>query len=289
MSPVVKKKKERFHLPSKYLLLILTVLCIGLMLLSLTTDIISVPLYKIFGSVITPFQDGISRVGGYLHDRTKELAQIKDLLSENERLSAEVAELTLKNTELEQDRFELNELRKLYELDEEYSGYDKTGARIIASDGGNWFHSFIIDKGTDDGLLVDMNVIADGGLVGRISAIGSDWAKVTTIIEDNSNVSAMILATGDTLITSGSLELMKEGYISYSQLVDFDDKVTSGDKIVTSNISDKYLPGILIGYVSTTDADANNLSKSGLLTPAVDFRHLSEVLVIKSLKQQIEK
>ena len=67
----------------------------------------------------------------------------------------------------------------------------KVGARIIARDSGNWFHAFTINKGTDDGLAVDMNVIADGGLVGRIVDIGSNWAKVNAVINDDSNVSGM--------------------------------------------------------------------------------------------------
>ena len=148
---------------------------------------------------------------------------------------------------------------------------------------------FTIDKGYDDGLCVDMNVIAGGGLVGRISSVGPNWAKVTSIISDGSNVSGAVLATGDKLMVSGDLKLMADGVISFSQLLDSEEKVAEGDKIVTSNISDKYLPNILIGYVHTLNQDPNNLTKSGYITPAVDFEHLDEVLVITQLKQQINE
>ena len=57
---------------------------------------------------------------------------------------------------------------------------------------------------------------------------------------------------------------------------------------MTSNISDKYLPGILIGYISSINKDANNLTKSGYITPAVDFEHLEEVLVILEQKQTVD-
>ena len=80
---------------------------------------------------------------------------------------------------------------------------------------------------------------------------------------------------------------MAQGVITFSQLVDSQNQVTEGDKIVTSNISDKYLPNILIGYVHTINRDSNNLTKSGYITPAVDFEHLGEVLVITDLKQQV--
>jgi rod shape-determining protein MreC len=176
----------------------------------------------------------------------------------------------------------------LYKLDEQYSGYDKVGARVIARDSGNWFHTFTIDKGTNDGLGIDMNVIAGGGLVGRITDIGTNWAKVTSIINDNSNVSGMVLASSDVLMVTGSLELMENGVISFSQLTDSKNTVEVGDKVVTSNISDKYLPSILIGYISDINQDSNNITKSGTITPAVDFEHLEEVLVILETKQQIE-
>ena len=107
--------------------------------------------------------------------------------------------------------------------------------------------------------------------MGRIIDVGPDWAKVQAIIADNASVSGMVLSSSDNLIVSGNLELYNQGFISFSKLVDDVDRVRIGDKIVTSNISDKYLPGILIGYISTIDDDSNNLTKSGTLTPAVDF------------------
>ena len=61
-----------------------------------------------------------------------------------------------------------------------------------------------------------------------------------------------------------------------------------GSKVVTSSISDLYLPNILIGYLYSITADVNNLTYSGYITPAVDFSHLEEVLVITQLKQQVE-
>ena len=95
----------------------------------------------------------------------------------------------------------------------------------------------------------------------------------------------MVLSSSDNLIVSGDLEQYRQGYITFSKLVDDADKVSIGDKIVTSNISDKYLPGILIGYISTIDDDSNNLTKSGKITPAVDFEHMNVVLVLLDQKK----
>ena len=287
MSPVLKRRGEKFTIPGKYLLLILTILCVLLMLVTFGTDVFNRPLNTIVGYAVVPFQQGIGKVGSWLSSRSEELVQIRTLLEENARLKEEVAALTEENTLLQQDKYELNELRELMALSEQYGEYHKVGARIIGRDSGNWFSSFLIDKGTEDGLALDMNVIAGGGLVGRITSVGPNWAKVTSIISDNSNVSGMTLSTGDNLMVSGDLKLMADGCITFSQLMDSQNAVVEGDKVVSSDISDKFLPNILIGYINSISRDSNNLTKSGLITPAVDFEHLSEVLVITDMKQSV--
>ena len=285
MSPVIKRKGERFTLPSKYLLLILTILCTLLMLVTFGTDVFNRPLNSVVGYVVVPFQQGIGKLGSWISNRSEELVQIRSLLEENARLKEEIAALTEQNILLQQDKYELNSLRELVDLSEQYGEYNKVGARIMARDAGNWYSSFLIDKGSNDGLTLDMNVIAGGGLVGRITSVGPNWARVTSIISDNSYVSGMTLSTEDNMMVAGDLKLMADNCISFSQLVDSKNMVVEGDKVVTSNISDKFLPNILIGYISYIEKDANNLTKSGLITPAVDFEHLGEVLVITDVKQ----
>ncbi len=287
MSPIIKRKGERFTLPSKYLLFILTFICTFLMLITFGTNIFNKPLNTFLGYVVIPFEQGISKAGSWLSNRSEELVQIRSLLDENARLKEQVAQLTEENTLLQQDKYELNKLRQLVDLDEQYGSYEKIGARIISRDAGNWFSNFIIDKGSDDGIMENMNVIAGGGLVGRITAVAPNWSRVTSIICDNTNVSAMTLATEDNMIISGNLKLMSEGLVSFSQLIDSKNVVAEGDKIVTSNISDKYLPNILIGYIHTINRDTNNLTKSGYISPVVDFEHLGEVLIILDQKQQV--
>lgn len=288
MSPIIKKKGEKFTIPSKYLLFVLTCLCTVLMALTFSTDVFNQPLNTAVGYVVVPFQQGISKVGSWLSNRKDELVQIRQLLEENVRLQQQLDEVLVENTQLQQEKSELSRLRELYLLDNQYDEYHKVGARIIARDSGNWYSVFEIDKGADDGLKVDMNVIASGGLVGRISEVGPNWAIVTSVIADNSNVSAKTLNSSDTMTVTGDLKTMQDGVIRFSQLIDSQDGVAVGDKVVTSHISDKYLPNILIGTIHTINRDSNNLTKSGYLTPAVDFEHLEEVLVITDMKWEME-
>ena len=281
------RRKNRTTIPSKYILFAVTVLCIGTMSLSFLTNFDGGPLNVVSGYVLIPVQKGINAVGGWARDKADNLEDLKKVRSENQALQEQVAALTLENNALLQERYELEELKNLYQLDKDYSSLNKIAANVIGKDSGNWFHMFIIDKGTDDGIQVDMNVIAGGGLVGIVTKVGPDWAQVRSIIDDMSNVSAMILKNSDLCYVRGDLQMITEGTLQLNQLRDEDDEVVQGDKVVTSYASAKYHEGILIGYVNELSTDANNLTKSGSLTPAVDFEHLSTVLVITDLKQQV--
>lgn len=288
MSPVIKKRKNKFTLPSKYLLLILSAACVLLMIVTFRTDLFEGPLRAVAGYVVVPFQEGIASVGGYLYDRAEEMGKLEDALAENQRLQEQIDELTMENAQLQQDKYELDSLRELYAIDEATSDYEKTGARVIASDSSNWFYSFIIDKGSEDGIEVDMNVLAGSGLAGRVVSVGPNYSRVLSIIDDNSNVYGTILSSSKNLLVTGDLQaMMSQGMIRFEQLSDRDDQVEVGDKVVTSNISSKYLPGIPIGFISSIDTSSNNQTKSGYLTPAVDFQQIQEVLVILEKKQQI--
>ena len=281
------RRKNRTTIPSKYILFAVTVLCIGTMSLSFLTNFDGGPLNVVSGYVLIPVQKGMNAVGGWARDKADNLEDLKKVRSENQALQEQVAELTLENNALLQERYELEELKNLYQLDKDYSSLNKIAANVIGKDSGNWFHMFIIDKGTDDGIQVHMNVIAGGGLVGIVTKVGPDWAQVRSIIDDMSNVSAMILKNSDLCYVRGDLQMITEGTLQLNQLRDEDDEVVQGDKVVTSYASAKYHEGILIGYVNELSTDANNLTKSGSLTPAVDFEHLSTVLVITDLKQQV--
>ena len=290
MSPEVKKKGEKFTIPSKYLLFVLTLVCVLMIVLSLFTSVFENILITVAGNIIIPFQRGITYVGGFLMDKAEDLREIEALQEENSALKEQVDELTLEINRLQQDKYELAHLQQLFELDAQYESYEKVGARIVGSESVNWYYSFLIDKGSNDGLKVDMNVIADGGLVGIITDVGPNWSRVTSIISDEINVMGRVLSTEDNLIISGDLASVKaDGNIAFSQLLDTDDQVHSGDKVVTSSISDKYLPGLVIGYIDNIYADANNMTKSGTLLPVVDFSHLNEVLVILDLKENYEE
>lgn len=279
------KRKSKFKIPSKYVLIILTAVCGILVYVSFTMNLSGGPLNTIAGYVFIPMQKGINHVGLWISDKTDNLKDLKDVMEENASLKAQVDDLTSELNTIKLEQYELNNLRELLKLDQKYPSYDKVAANVIGKDAGNWFSIFTIDKGTKDGVEIDMNVIAGSGLVGIVTDVGPNYAKVRSIIDDVSKVSGMVLTTSDRCIVHGDLlEMNASQNILLTDLKDSDDNVAAGDPVVTSNISDKYLQGILIGYINTIEVDSNNLTKSGTVTPAVDFEHIEEVLVILEKK-----
>lgn len=278
------KKRKHNSLENKYLLLIFAVICVVLMLLSWYSEENTGPLGFVASYTVTPMQSGINTVGTFLRDFTENFDTLNELQEANDALQDQVDSLTLENNRLQQETYELERLQELYQLDANTSEYEKIGARVISKESGNWFSTFTIDKGTNDGIAVNMNVIAGTGLVGIVTKVGDNWATVRSIIDDSSNVSAMVLSTGELCIVEGDLTLMSDGVIMYTNLSNAENTIEVGEELVTSHISDKYLQGLSIGIVTSVEQDANNLTYSGYLTPVVDFSNLQEVFVITTLK-----
>lgn len=269
---------------NRYVLLILTVFCVVLIGVTSFTDDWLTPLRTGVGYVLIPIQSGVNRVGVMIYEELTDYTKLKTALDENRRLQSEIDRLTEENNRLLAEQFELQRLRELYDLDQEYMQYEKTAARVIANDSGDWFQVFRVDKGSADGVSVGNNVMAGGGLVGIVTDVGAHYATIRSIIDDSSRVGAMALQSGDTCIVGGDLTLYVDGRLRITNIQTGSD-VKDGDRIVTSNISSKFLPGILIGYATDITLDGNQLTSSGYLIPAAQFHNLQEVLIITEVKE----
>ncbi len=281
-----RKKKNKF--PAKYVLLIMSLFCLVIIGCSVRLSLSSSAANHVVGYVIIPMQKGINRVGQALTNLRENFVTKEALQAENEELKTELASVQEELNQVQINQEEFDQLKELYDMDQTYSSYEKVAASVIGKDAGNWFSTFLIDKGSNDGIEENMNVIADGGLAGIVTDVGPNYATVRAVIDDNSNISCTDLATSDLCVVSGSLQSMNESsQIDISDIRDQDNQVAVGDQIVTSNISDLYLPGIPVGYITDIATDSNNLTKSGKIATIVDFEHLEKVFVILQTKDSI--
>lgn len=273
-------------LSPKYLLIALSVICIALIVLSALFPDMLAPVKKYTGKYITPMQKGINNVGKTVQDKLQVFGDVKELKEENKKLKEEAVAAQNDLNRKEAELAELQELRDLYELDELYPDYKKTAARVFSVNSSGWFNEFYIDKGLNNQVYEGCNVISDDGLLGIVVESYDDYAKVRAIIDDRANVTGEIGNSGYMCNVEGSLTTMQDGYINATN-IDKNSIISVGDKVITSSVSDRYLYGITIGYVTSVEQDSNNLTQTAKISPTVNFSEIKDVLVILDRKQEV--
>ncbi|MBE5941391.1 MAG: rod shape-determining protein MreC [Lachnospiraceae bacterium] len=279
--------RDKREIPPKYIYLFLAIICFIMLFLSVLFENRFSPLKALTSTIITPMQTGVNKVGTSLFDGVVNKKEKKALIEENEQLKEKMESYAAQIKEYEQESYELKRLQDLLALKEQYVQYNTIGARVIATDSTNWFSTFVIDKGEKDGIKVGCNVLAGNGLAGIVTEVGKNYSKIRAIIDDSSNVSATISGTETLCTVSGDLSHIKDGYINVGY-INKADTIEEGAELVTSHVSDKFLPGLLIGYISEVTMDANNLTKSAKCIPVVDFHNLREVLVVLDMKADLK-
>lgn len=229
------------------------------------------------GSAIEPIQEANTGISGWFENVFKYFSDQKNLIEENSKLKEELMAARSELNRLNLVESENVELSALLKMQTRYTQYSTVGAEIIAKNPGNWYNSFTINKGTNEGLEKNMVVINGDGLVGKISECGYNYSKVVSIIDDTDAVSAQSLRTGDIGYITANYQ--QEGYCRMQYSEDNMD-ILVGDELVTSHLSEIFPQGITIGYVRKLSEDENSLAKYAAIEPAVDFSNLDYVLVI---------
>ncbi|MBQ6541364.1 MAG: rod shape-determining protein MreC [Lachnospiraceae bacterium] len=276
--------KIKSRLTSSVALIIVCVLCVASLLYNYWSREDSVKPAQIAGAVIIPFQEGLNSIGSFLFRSEEDRISLAEARDRIDTLEKQNAGLKREISDLNELRLENERLRRLLDMKNRLSDYEMTEASVIGNDGVNMFVRFTLNKGTMDGIQVNMNVINEMGLVGIITAVGPNYSVCTAIIEDGTNVSAMTKNEHLNLIVSGDLStkgLSEMRFANALSSIDFSKDST----LVTSFISDRYLPGLLIGYTESVTPNEDGLTQNGLVRTAVDFTNLHEVLIIKTLRE----
>ena len=270
----------------KYLLVFFSGVCIVLILLSAFFPQTLRSVRNITGRFIAPMQQGVNDAANFVYDKFEVFGEVKKLKEENAKLTDEVKNVRTELDKQQAEIVELQELRDMYDLDQLYPDYKKTVARIFSVNTTRWFNEFYISKGLNNGVYEGCNVMSDDGLLGIVVESYDDYAKVRAIIDDRANVTGEIGNTGYICNVEGSLQTMEEGFL-YATDIDKSAIINIGDKVVTSSVSDRYLYGITIGYVSSLSQDSNNLTQTAKITPTVNFSDIKDVMVILDRKQEV--
>ncbi len=260
----------------KTIIIMLILICIILSILTIDRSSPTV-IENGVGSAIEPIQEANTGVGGWFENVVKYFSNQSDLIDENTKLKDELMSARSELNRLNLVESENVELTALLKMQTRYTQYSTIGAQVIAKNPGNWYTTFTINKGTNEGLEKNMVVINGDGLVGKISECGYNYSKVVSIIDDTDAVSAQSLRTGDIGYVTANYQ--QEGYCRM-QYSDDNTDILVGDELVTSHLSEIFPQGITIGYVRNLSGDENSLSNYATIEPAVDFSNIKYVLVI---------
>jgi len=228
--------------------------------------------------VLRPFEQAwtatVNGVGGFF----AHFQDVKKLEDENAALTQQLAQAEENARDIGNYQSENDELRALLNLKDSLKGEDTIAANVIAKDFSNWYSTFTIDKGTSDGVQINKAVRTTAGLVGYVTEVGTNWATVTTILNNGTSVSGIVARTNEAVICKGDFTLQKSGECQLTYISN-DANITSGDVIQTSGLGGIYPKGILMGTVGDVQADKQSGSTSAVLQPAVDFEKVNVVLV----------
>ncbi len=260
-------------------LAVIALFLIGIMIYAASTGGVSTIPATITGAIITPLQSLATAVSDGFNSFIGIFTDSNALRAENEQLQNEINELRKNEVETDELR-RLNELyREFLELKDQHADYQFADGRVISTDPADKYGNFTINAGSLKGIKADDPVITPDGLVGVVYEVGPNYAKVRTILDPATQVSAYVSRTRSGGVTGGSVSLAQEGRLRMN-LIARDSGVAAGDYVVTSGKGGIYPELLLIGSIEEIQPESDALTMYAVVKPFADLKNLSYVFVI---------
>jgi len=208
---------------------------------------------------------------------------LMEVRKQNDDLHERLRKLEFEIVGLSEVRAENERLARILHFVQE-TQLDGVIARVIGRNPSNWVQSVTLNKGTLDGIAVDMAVVDGRGVVGQVMQVSPHSTNVLLAIDPTSGVDALMQEGRARGVISGT---GKGRYVL--KFVSRDQDVKLGDRIVTSGIGGIFPSGLLIGSVAEIKRQSTGLFQEVEAVPAVDFSKLEEVLVVTKMNSSGEK
>lgn len=237
-------------------------------------------------SVIAKVDKVVSAPYRGLENGVKSVINLFSTYSENDRLKKKIDYNASLEAEIENYKIENDKLKEQLELNATLSNYDSVNASVINRSPDSWQDVLIIDKGKNDGIEVNMAVMGDKGLIGRviISEESSSKVELLTTVNQNTNHFPVMIPSKDDKMAYGLMESYnsKTHTLVVSQLTTVDG-IEKGKSVTTSGLGNNSPKGLLIGEVQEVKKSKTGLHDEVLITPIADMYDVSSVTVIKRL------
>ncbi len=257
--------------------LVIALVVIGLLALSLGGYL--TPLTRLSTQPVLSVQAWLARAYQGIRAYLNAPKDVNALRAENQQLKAEVSRLQTEVVTLQQQLAEAELLSALLDFARAHPQNEYKAAQVIGRDPSPFLRYIIINRGSDDGLRVGMPVVSAEGLVGHITAVIPNAARVQLITDANSAVDVVVQPSHTNAVLVGSLT----GELSLD-MVSLDAKIKPGDLVLTSGLGGRYPPNILAGQIVSVRKLSYALFQEAAVQPVVDFRRLQIVLVIVNFR-----
>lgn len=269
-----------FKNKTKVLILILTIILAALMAFSTLPSKNAGVISNAFGYVITPVQRGLEKVIDATEGFFKYFIDMKNLERKNGDLKEEISALNSSLREMTDLKNENEQLRSLLGLKQRNSDKQYIAAEVSARNFNNWYCVLTLDKGTGDGVAVNDVVLTNDGVVGYVYEIGTNWAKVTGIIDSTSSAAAIAKRTGDKSVVEGDINLMQNGQCKMPYIPK-ESGILQGDEVYTSGDGGVYPEGLYIGTVEEIVNSADGMSKEAVIRTGASPYDVKCVFILK--------
>lgn len=232
------------------------------------------------GVISAPFRRAGSAVSSWVQDTSHRFSSVTELEEENQALRRQIADLEAELRRTQRAAEENENLRQLLDLRQERRDLSFESVHITERPVSNWSSTFVLDKGSRfDVAIGDTVVDTQGSLVGVITDVGSNWSRMTSLLDSDCQIGAKVFRTGDLAITGGDLALMLDQQLKLSNLSE-DARLLHGDLVVTSGLGGYYPSDLVIGTVDQILTDDSGLAQYATLVPHADLSSLSQLFII---------
>ena len=229
-------------------------------------------------TAVTPLEKGLVHVQNKVTDVWHNYIYLRGVRQENRTLQEQIQKLQLDQVRLTQDAQQAHRLQALLGFKEQY--IDKTtAAQVIGSSGSEQSRTVYLDKGSDDGIKVDMPVISSEGVVGKVIKVFSHTSLVLLINDQNSGVGIIVDRSRLQAVLKG-----KTGGKLGLENVMAEEDVKPGDRLLTSGGDQIFPKGLPVGTVSDVRQGSEFLQVN--VQPAAALNRLEEVLVITKKQER---
>ena len=261
-------------------LIIGIIIALGITISIYLLSIINIPfLSKVSKGVVYGIDATFGSISGVIKDGFSYFGNTKKLNERITNLQKELEQARIDMQEIKVLEAQNSDLKGLLDIDEKYNHFEKIYANVITRSYDNWNETFVINKGSKDGVREKQTVISKDGLVGYISKVEEDASEVTTILDPSAAVSVKISNINALALVKGDFSLLSKGQMRLIN-IPIDTELAVGETVYSSGIGELYKKGIPVGTITEVISKKNDIDRFGIVDVFVDIESLDMVGII---------